>query len=287
MKYRIKIFSDFYSSENLKNIYENINEVDKMENYGSDKDIYITIDDDYTHALIINFGMPELKDIPKQNVVGLAHEPTIFIMQRANDNKLSYIKNNIGKYFIGDTIFEEPFITNFSYMVYNTPLSYKPIKKKLMSIIISEKCDLWFGYRYRYKIVDLILRNNLPIDIYGRGTKNFKHLNNEYVKDEFSHSEPYLDYTFHICIENFITDHYFSEKIMNPLMTSTIPIYLGCRNIKEYFGDNVITMSGSVEKDIDLLIDITNNPHKYVRNIDVESVKKKVSLLHNLDSIFS
>ena len=291
MKYRIKIFADFASSIELKKNYESICEVDKMDNYGVDKDIYITEHDDYTHAIIINFIMPELKDIPKKNVVGLAHEPTIFFIHSINTSYTPsiffYAIKHIGKYFMGDRVFVEPFIEHFSYMQYNKPLRYIPIKNKLMSFIISEKNDQWFGYSYRHIMVELILKNNLPIDIYGRGTKFYKHLNDNRIKNDFIENEPYEDYAFHICIENFACERYFSEKIINPLLTNTVPIYLGCRHIKEYFGDNVIEMCGNIEKDIHLIVDIINYPEKYIRNIDVDAIKKKVSLLHNLDSIFS
>ena len=63
-------------------------------------------------------------------------------------------------------------------------------------------------------------------------------------------------------------------------------IKLGCRNIKEYFGDSVIIMTGNIENDIQLIVDILNYPEKYTRNIDIDAIKKKVSLLDNLDSIF-
>lgn len=288
MKYRIKFFSDFSSSIELKNVYENINEIDKMDNYGIDKDIYITSEDDYTHAIIINFCMPELKNIDKINVVGLSHEPTIFIMTSKHSQAMVlYAINYISKYFIGDRILIEPFLEHFSYMPYNKPLTYIPIKNKLMSIIISEKNTAWFGHNYRYKIVELILKNGLPIDIYGRGSNQLLYLNNDIVKGDFVMNEPYENYEFHICIENFACERYFSEKIINPLLTNTVPIYLGCKNIKDYFGDNVILLNGDIINDMNFIVDILNYPEKYRRNIDVEMVKKKVSLLRNLDNIFS
>lgn len=291
MKYRIKLFAEFASSVELKKTYESICEVDKMDNYGSDKEIYITENDDYTHAIIINFVMPELKDIPKKNVVGLEHEPTMFVVHILNKPThlpfFFYANKYIGKFFMGDRILRQPFMEHFSYMSYNKPLRYIPIKNKLMSFIISEKNDQWFGYSYRHIMVELILKNNLPIDIYGRGTKFYKHLNDNRIKNDFIENEPYEDYEFHICIENFACERYFSEKIINPLLTNTVPIYLGCRNIKEYFGDNVIEMCGNIKEDLNLIVDVINYPEKYRRNIDVEVIKKKVSLLDNLDSIFS
>jgi len=287
MKYRIKIFADFASSSELKQICETICEVDKMDNYGVDKEIYITPHDDYTHAIIFNLATPKLRvGINKSNVLGLAQEPTVFIIQTANENKLKYVINNIGKYFIGDNVFAKPFVENYSYLLHNKPLSYIPIKTKRISFIVSQKKDYWFGYEYRYKLLNSILEGYLPIDIYGRVCKN-GNIKDARLKGVFNNNEPYEDYEFHICIENFVSERYFSEKIINPLLTNTIPIYLGCRNIKDYFGDSVIIMTGNIEEDMILIKDIINYPEKYRRNIDIEKIKKKVSLLHNLDSIFS
>jgi len=286
MKYRIKFFADFASSSQLKNIYEDVYETYKMNNYGYDKDIFITTNDDYTHGVIFNLATPKLRNgICKSNVIGLAQEPTVFIVQMMNENKLKYISNNVGKYFIGDNVLTQPFLEKYSYLLHNKPLSYIPIKTKRMSFIVSQKKDYWFGYGYRYKLLNAILNSYLPIDIYGRVCYN--NIKDARMKGVFNNNEPYEDYEFHICIENFITGAYVSEKVINPLLTNTIPIYLGCRNIKEYFGDDVITMSGNIETDMILIKDIINNPEKYRRNIDIEKIKKKISFLDNLDSIFA
>ena len=73
------------------------------------------------------------------------------------------------------------------------------------------------------------------------------------LKVKFISIEPYENYQFHICIENFIKPHYFSEKITNSLLCSATPIYHGCINIDSYFPDNIIHLSADVEKDILLL----------------------------------
>jgi hypothetical protein len=42
-------------------------------------------------------------------------------------------------------------------------------------------------------------------------------------------------FQFSIVIENSKEDNYFSEKLMDCILTKTIPIYYGCPNISEYF----------------------------------------------------
>jgi len=45
----------------------------------------------------------------------------------------------------------------------------------------------------------------------------------------------FLDFQFSIAIENSSEKYYFSEKLIDCLLTKTIPIYYGCTNISEYF----------------------------------------------------
>ena len=59
--YKIKIFCPFAPSNKCKEIYERINYTSEIDFYGKDKKIYITDNEDYTHAIIINTMMPELR----------------------------------------------------------------------------------------------------------------------------------------------------------------------------------------------------------------------------------
>ena len=40
---------------------------------------------------------------------------------------------------------------------------------------------------------------------------------------------------FHICVENSKNLNYFTEKIVDSLISKTIPLYYGCPNIEDYF----------------------------------------------------
>jgi hypothetical protein len=45
----------------------------------------------------------------------------------------------------------------------------------------------------------------------------------------------FLDYQFSIAIENSRQLNYFTEKLLDCLITKTIPIYWGCPNISNWF----------------------------------------------------
>jgi hypothetical protein len=140
------------------------------------------------------------------------------------------------------------------------------------------------GHKYRHALIQNILHAGFPIDIYGRGTQLYygpvsNRNNDRRLKGKFTDIEPYENYTFHICIENFQTNAYFSEKITNTLLCGATPIYWGCRKILDYFPANVIMLSGDIVKDMTLLRDIILNPVKYTACIDVEKIKEKLNLL--------
>jgi hypothetical protein len=309
----IKVFSSFCSTEHMKEVFERIFETSTMLNYGKDKDndkgqsVYITCDEDYTHAILLNTAMPVLKDIPKEHVIGLAYEPPFFL--GLSVEFIEYAQKYISKYYIGNKFdLPEPFTESNAYLAYHTPLTYLPTKRNTMSIMVSTK-NIAPGHKYRHFLVQRILSMNLPIDIYGNGCDYYKHMNmnaselninmeanifsylpqnktDSRIKGEFVDTEPYESYDFHIAIENFKTPHYFSEKIINPLLCSTTPVYWGCQNITSYFPNNVIVLTGNINADIGIIQNILRNPSQYKSNVDVDTIKNKVNLLKNLDKVF-
>jgi hypothetical protein len=307
----IKIFSGFCESQQCKEGFESAFQLHTFPNYGKDKEIYITTDDDYTHVIILNTAMPNLKNIPKENIVGLAYEPPIFL--GLNQNFIEYTQKYINKYYIGDVYdLPPPFIQTYAFMLHNSPPSIIPDKKNIMSIMVSQK-NMAPGHKYRHILVQHILQYNLPIDIYGRGCPIYDNFNegdipkinknerasqdlffrlktqnkDKRIKGVFEETEPYATYNFHICIENFSTSEYFSEKIINTLFYKTTPVYWGCKNIENYFPNMSIGLSGDVNKDIELLKNILRNPDSYKKDIDIDKVKQSTNFFSNIESIFS
>jgi len=271
----------------MKKHIELLCETNNMENYGEDKEIFITTSDDYTHAIIINIATPIfLKKIEKKNVIGLAYEPPIFL--GLSNKFIEYAKQNINKYFIGSNKgLPLPFLENYSYMCALTPpIENIPMKKtKFMSIIISKKIYTE-GHKYRHLLTKTILSTNLPIDIYGHGSTNY---NDSRIKGPFSDeeiNEPYRDYQYHICIENVQIPCYVSEKILNALTWNTIPIYLGATNIDNEIEKSTIRLSGNIVEDMTLLYNIYKNPTNYIKDISQTKIRNKMNILRNLDEIF-
>jgi hypothetical protein len=270
---KVRIFSEFTAEANGNN-YIDIYHLEGDPDYA--KKFIFTNGDDYTHAIIFNRAMPNLS-ISKENVIGVAQEPNPFLSLHANF--INYAKRHISKYFIGDTSgLPDPFVEYYGYMVHMPFLQHIPIKNKIMSIMVSASMSV-DGHKYRHLLVKNILKTQLPIDIWGGGCK-FYNVNDDRIRGPFdiNSTKPYESYLYHVSIENFRLPHYFSEKIINPLIYGTIPIYYGCYNISKYFPNQIIDLSGNIDNDMQLLENICSNPDKYKLDINVDKVKDFVSI---------
>jgi hypothetical protein len=276
---KIRIFCSFAPNEKCKETFEKVNYANECSFYGKDKKYYFTNDNDYTHAIIMNTAMPNLT-IPKENVLGLAFEPIYFL--GLSKEFVEYSKKHIGRYFIGDKFdLPEPFMEHFAYMWHSRPPREITNKNKLMSIIVSEKRFI-LGHLYRHQLVQKIIECNLPIDIYGRGSNQYRF---NRIMGEFTDVEPYELYNYSICIENTSCNDYFSEKIITPLMYNCMPIYFGCKNLNKYV-ENVVILTGNVQTDILIIMKILDNPHMYYKKTYTNKNIKAVNLIQNLPNIF-
>lgn len=246
---KIKFFCDW---EDDKSVYHRINNL-YFKNYKSDK-LQIVYDDSYTHAIIFNAVMPKL-NIPKENVIGFAQEPLKFL--KLTDSFIKYAKDNISEYYLGNDISTFPFISGYSFLFHNIKEQDIIEKKGKIAIWCSNKKDAP-GHKYRHALVRKILEKKLEIDIWGNGCHLYS---GENVKGGFE-NEPYKNYEYCISIENYETDDYISEKLLNCLVYNTIPVYLGAKNIDKYFGDCCIKLTGNLESDINILKNIIQNSPK-------------------------
>lgn len=79
---------------------------------------------------------------------------------------------------------------------------------------------------------------------------------------------------FHIAIENVSQLNYFSEKLIDCFQTKTIPIYLGCPNIGDFYDTRGMIIVNSLDEIVDKLNSIT--PDTY--NSMLEYVEKNYIL---------
>lgn len=269
---KIKIFSSFCSSDNAVEAYKRV--------FGENSDIEF-VDVSYEYAIILNTAMPKL-ECPKENVIGFAFEPVPFLF--LNYAFVEYAINNIGKYYIGEKYgLPEPFVEHHSFM-WHTPIpnSINP-KTKLMSIIFSKK-DITENHKYRRELIIALLENNFPVDVWGVGCDLIVNGDSR-VKGKFNDIEPYDGYLYTISIENFVHPEYISEKVLNPLVLGTIPLYLGAKNIDNYFPGYTIKLTGNLVQDINIIyMTLVNKP---IIQIEPEIVRSRINIYSHLKQIFN
>lgn len=120
-------------------------------------------------------------------------------------------------------------------------------KTKLVSIIVSRKKVVPDHVRRH----ELIEKHKNIIDVMGTGYKPIGAI-----------SEGLNDYMFHIAMENQRRDFYFSEKLINPLMTGTIPIYYGMPSIGNYFNTKGMIIFNDINEMDDILKSLNEDLYK-------------------------
>lgn len=299
----IKIFSDYATSHRMASDYISNHDLFLDKNYNIT--YRFTIDNDYTHAIIVNKAMPKL-NIPKENVIGIAHEPPEFLKLAYSTNTdtntdnefIDYVSKYVSKYFIGEKYdLPQEFVEGDGYVPHCSLPRHIIDKNKVMSIMISQKMFTQ-GHTYRHELARVIMANNLPIDIYGRGCKlydittndttntNDTNDTNHCLKGEFNNNEHIENYLFHIAVENTQHPHYYTEKIKNPLLHGTNVIYLGCTNIFNYLPDNgIYLLTGNIQTDMNLIVSILKDWKTYYKHIDRQQILNNVSIKKLIDNI--
>lgn len=110
----------------------------------------------------------------------------------------------------------------------DTPVTNKT--KELSTIISGKYMDL--GHIKRIDFVKHLERQGIQIDVYGDNRWNYKNYKGKlplWEKDE-----GLFDYKYHFNAENTEKNNYFTEKIIDSILSETLCFYWGCPNITDY-----------------------------------------------------
>lgn len=144
-----------------------------------------------------------------------------------------------------------------------------PVKEKALSAIISNQAQTE-GHRMRLEFTSKLKEYfGVELDWYGRGVQP---LNNKW--------DGIFPYKFSLAIENQSTWGYWSEKIVDCILSYTIPFYWGCPNIGEYLPQgSYVPIDIYNFEDSKRVIEETINSDFYEKNI--ENLRHARSLLLN------
>lgn len=127
---------------------------------------------------------------------------------------------------------------------------------------------------------------NIPIHFFNsknyqfNEANGFRQMQNPEVKNELFYSQ------YHIAIENVSENNWFTEKLIDCFQTMTVPIYIGCPNISDFFNPNgVIHVSNldEMREKLKLITPETYSKMKSAIDENYELSKQYVSLGKSLE----
>lgn len=144
------------------------------------------------------------------------------------------------------------------------------IKKKFGVSIVMTNRNVVPGHPLRHELYARRKEVKIPFDIY-RGTWNqFGPIEDTLPMPPWPNRKEKImvfDCMFHVCIEGFRNSYYYSEKLIDCLITKTVPLYWGHTEIGEYFNDNGMIIIDTVDDIIRVCNQLT--PEVYERFLPV------------------
>ena len=135
-------------------------------------------------------------------------------------------------------------------------------KSKNLSIISSGK-ETTYGHKLRHKIIELYIENFTDISGGGYNPIIYK-------------LSSLKDYRFSVIIENDNSNDFFSEKLIDCLVTGTIPVYYGTKNIGKYFDLEGFIVINDVD-DFNRILPLLNEDYY---NSKINAIKNNFDLSH-------
>lgn len=195
-------------------------------------------------------------------------------------NREEYIETLIPMLYAGHG--EDHFEKKYDWGIHLREENYE--KTKNMSVIVRKGHQSHLNHLEepnRFKIIygdrsDLAEKVSLNenIDIFGvYWEKNQKNIKGEI----FNKKVGLADYRFSLCMENTIQNNYISEKFWDCILTDTVPVYIGCKNINNYVDEtsfvNLTTHYNQTEKILSQIKFIANNSER-MYNYYIPKIKK-------------
>lgn len=133
-------------------------------------------------------------------------------------------------------------------------------KTAMCSLIASEKRDTE-GHKLRHAVADWARDTGRDVAVMGRGYTPFERK-----------SDGLAPYRYSVVIENVRETNYFSEKLVDAVLCSTVPIYWGCPNLDRFIDPAGIIQCTS-EADVRRAVDAASVPDFEARLPDLRRLQ--------------
>lgn len=125
--------------------------------------------------------------------------------------------------------------------------------------------------KLHYKQEQIVVPRDFYISRHG-GVENA--FNNRVLGDS---KNPLFESQFHVCIENSTQKNFFTEKLVDCLITKTVPIYWGCENIDIFFNTKGFLVVNDLKGIIDACNNLTPNTYNSMLEYVEENYQKALS----------
>ena len=237
-------------------------------------DYKVTFDDEQSYKVLLLSNEPSCT-VHKESVSDVIKHHKSYDLILCTDKELLETCSNAILFPYGGTWLNKIEIqTPDSLGVYEEGIEHKFIDKQFRVSFLTTSHFGMRGYEMRKQIwnnkkhitTPTVFWSSSRFPTTGRGFSDTLHdgfIPND-LKDNLFYSQ------FSVVVENCIQENYFSEKLIDTLLTKTIPIYFGCPNIGKYFD----TEGMLIFNDFDEFLQIINN----LDETSYEKMKEKVEL---------
>ena len=192
------------------------------------------------------------ENIDKSKTIFLGKEPNYISKHRCGDC-FRELHHELGNSWMPQTWWVN--------MPYNELKNLTPNKTKKLSVVNSNKRGTK-GQSIRYDIIQRIIRKYPnDIDVWGGITMGRKNIGP--FKDMLPPRDKkagLLPYKYHFACENGDTPFYFTEKIIDPLICWSMPIYWGCKNIDKFLPEgSYVNIDVDDPSAVDKIIEISSS----------------------------
>lgn len=122
------------------------------------------------------------------------------------------------------------------------------------------------GHKKRMDFLDNIKELSF-VNLYGRGINP--------IQDKF---EVLSKSKYAIAYENFQSDYYWTEKIIDCFLSYTMPLYFGCNKIDNFFPKDAFIQIDTNDKHVDLFLQEIIASNKWEENLDAISKARELIL---------
>lgn len=155
---------------------------------------------------------------------------------------------------------------------------HDPVKTRLVSVVSSNKV-FTEEHRVRLAFVEK-LKEALgdQVDVFGRGIA------------DFADKRDVLDsYRYHIALENCAIRDYWTEKLADPFLTLTFPIYHGCPNVLDYFSEGALRQIDIYKPDeaVAAIKDIIDSDLAERSRAELLEARRRVMYEHNVFALLA